>query len=66
MYTDKVELATCNGEELDPESFTQLNANAKAEVALVIFVFQHMNQGVSAIMGEQMSTAMFSFPHPIT
>jgi len=42
--------------------FSRLNDSAKAECALVVVLFSHMNRVVSAILGEEMSTAMFSIP----
>lgn len=44
------------------KKLSQLNSTAKAEVALVVMLFDHMNRVVSVIMGEEMSTAMFSVP----
>lgn len=40
----------------------QLSEGAKAEVALVVALFMHVNRVVSAIMGEEMSTAMMNVP----
>ncbi|CAB9512029.1 expressed unknown protein [Seminavis robusta] len=45
--------------------FTHLNATAKAEIALVVMLFDHMNRVVSVIMGEEMSTAMFNVPRSL-
>ena len=42
--------------------YSHLNSTAKAEVALVVLLFDHINRVVSVIMGEEMSTAMFSVP----
>ena len=42
--------------------FDELTDEAMAEVALVVLLFQHMNRVVSAIMGEEMTTAMFKLP----
>jgi len=36
-----------------------------AEVALVVMLFDHLNRVVSAVMGEEMSTTMFSIPRSI-
>ena len=42
-----------------------LTSQAMAEAALVVLLFQHMNRVVSAIMGEEMSTAMLSVPRKV-
>ncbi|CAB9510612.1 expressed unknown protein [Seminavis robusta] len=42
--------------------FSRLSDGARAECALVVVLFVHMNRVVSAILGEEMSTAMFSVP----
>jgi hypothetical protein len=47
------------------DEFPRLNAKARAEVALVVMLFEHMNRACSSIMGEEMSTAMFGIPAPI-
>jgi AhpD family alkylhydroperoxidase len=47
------------------DEFPRLNAKARAEVALVVMLFEHMNRACSSIMGEKMSTAMFGIPGPI-
>jgi len=44
---------------------SSLDKPAMAEVALVVTLFDHMNRVVSAIMGEEMSTTMFSVPRSI-
>ena len=44
---------------------SSLDDRAKAEVAIVVFLFEHMNRVVSVIMGETMSTAMFGVPEKI-
>jgi len=44
------------------EPFPLLSAKAKAEVALVVVLYFHMNRIISAVLGEQMSKAMFSVP----
>ena len=43
----------------------RLSETAKAEIALVILLFEHMNRVVSALMGTEMSTAMFGVPRPV-
>jgi AhpD family alkylhydroperoxidase len=45
--------------------FPRLNAKARAEVASVVMLFEHMNRACNSIMGEKMSTAMFGMPAPI-
>jgi hypothetical protein len=47
------------------DEFPRLNGKARAEVALVVMLFEHMNRACSSIMGEKMSTAMFGIPVPI-
>lgn len=42
--------------------FGLLTDKAKAEAALVVVLFFHMNRIISAVLGEQMSKAMFSVP----
>ena len=39
-----------------------LDEATQAEIALVVLIFDHMNRVVSAIMGEEMSTAMIGVP----
>ncbi|CAB9504642.1 expressed unknown protein [Seminavis robusta] len=39
-----------------------LTAAGKAEVAMVVVLYFHMNRIISAVLGEQMSAAMFSVP----
>ena len=43
-------------------NYTVLTEVGKAEVALVVVLYNHMNRIISAVLGEQMSTAMFSVP----
>jgi hypothetical protein len=46
----------------DDKRFSLLNAQARAEIALVVLVKHHMNRSVGAILGEEMSTAIFGVP----
>lgn len=46
----------------NPRKFSRLNDVAKAECAVVVLLFLHINRVVSVILGEEMSTAMFSMP----
>lgn len=46
-------------------SFPSLDERAKAEAAIVVLLFEHMNRVVSVIMGEAMSTAMFGIPEVV-
>ena len=39
-----------------------LSKVGQAEVALVVLLFNYMNRTVSAVLGEEMSTSMFSVP----
>lgn len=41
-----------------------LTETSKAEAALVVALFMHVNRVVSAIMGEEMTTAMMRVPRP--
>ena len=49
-------------QEKSTKDFSLLNDAAKAEIALVVVLFFHMNRIISAVLGEQMSKAMFSVP----
>jgi AhpD family alkylhydroperoxidase len=42
--------------------YDKLTEKAKTEAALVVLLFFHMNRIISAVLGEQMSRAMFSVP----
>jgi AhpD family alkylhydroperoxidase len=69
-YAEIVHAATSNRMDLPTddeavEDFPLLNAKAKAEIALVVLLFEHMNRVVSVIMGAEMSTAMFSIPRSV-
>lgn len=64
-YAELVQKASQNGEALvirSENDFSLLNDIARAECALVVLLFQHMNRVISAIMGEQMTTAMMGLP----
>ena len=41
---------------------SSLSPEAQAEVALVVFLYQHVNRVIDVILGEEMSTAMFGVP----
>ena len=51
--------------EISEAAPSSLDARAKAEVAIVVLLFEHMNRVVSVIMGETMSTAMFGVPEMV-
>ena len=59
-------LTTSSAQPVSPctkdRGFSDLKESAKAEVALVVALFLHVNRVVSAIMGEEMSTAMMRVP----
>ena len=46
----------------EEDDYSLLSDKAKAEAALVVVLFFHMNRVISAVLGEQMSKAMFSVP----
>jgi AhpD family alkylhydroperoxidase len=54
--------ATKNLDVVPDHGYELLNDMAKAEIALVVLLFCHMNRIISAVLGETMSTAMFSVP----
>jgi len=54
-----------NSSQKKETDFSLLNDVAKAEIALVVMLFDHMNRVVSVVMGEEMSTAMFSVPRSV-
>ena len=43
-------------------NYNVLTEAGQAEAALVVVLYNHMNRIISAVLGEQMSTAMFSVP----
>ncbi|CAB9511965.1 unknown protein [Seminavis robusta] len=69
-YGETVYMATTMREPIpDTAQLTQLypdlsEAN-RAEIALVLLVYQYMNRVVRALLGEHVSTAMFGVPRPV-
>jgi AhpD family alkylhydroperoxidase len=54
--------ASKNADTVPDHGYGHLNDEAKTEIALVVLLFCHMNRIISAVLGETMSTAMFSVP----
>lgn len=51
-----------DAQQKSAKDFSLLTDSTKAEIALVVILFFHMNRIISAVLGEQMSKAMFSVP----
>lgn len=49
----------------DDHNNIPLHEKEKAEIALIVLLFFHMNRSVSALLGEQLSTAMLRVPRPV-
>lgn len=63
LYAEAVHKATTTGTNVF--YLTTLSEEAKAEVALTVLVVMHMNRSISSLIGEEMTTAMFSVPRPV-
>lgn len=69
-YAEVVHMATTLGEPIpDDDELTKtyplLTEVHRAEIAMVLLVYQYMNRVVRAMLGEHVSTAMFGIPRPV-
>jgi len=63
MYSEAIQASTKCGST--PPTPTSLSKEVKAEVALSVFFNQHMNRVVSSLLGDEMSTSLFSVPSSV-
>jgi len=59
-YAEAIQAASSTGSS--PFDTSSLSQEVKAEVALIVFMFQHINRVISCLLGEEMSTSLFSVP----
>ncbi|CAB9505701.1 expressed unknown protein [Seminavis robusta] len=69
-YAETVYMATTLGEPIPDtdqlvKMYPDLSETNRAEIAIVLLVYQYMNRVVRALLGEHVSTAMFGIPRPV-
>jgi len=63
-FARAVHKATVQGEDFcdDTTDFSHLSERTKAEVAIIVLLYQHMNRVINIMLGDTLTHAMFSVP----